>query len=226
MPSDLIPRWTPVRIAIKFAQIAWTYLRRNASKQESRASVLIPSEPKLRENSRRLKQGLADEIRRVAGAQFAHGFCAMALEGSWADVHPHGALLVRAAFADQAQNFTLALRQRLLAGLGGKHHAPRALDIQAAAAGLALPLLLAVRVGSLRRMIVRHLLHQRADALGLLKRVFHHLLQVDAIAGRLRELVAVLLDLIHIEQQRGQRSVQLPGNRCRRLLRRPRAGGG
>ena len=62
-------------------------------------------------------------------------------------------------------------------------------------------------------MIVRHLLHHGADAFGLLKRVLHDLLQVEPIAGRLRKLVAVLLDLIHVEQQRRQRPVQLPGNR-------------
>ena len=68
-------------------------------------------------------------------------------------------------------------------------------------------------------MIVRHLLHHRADALGLLKRILHHLLQVEPIAGRLRKLVAVLLDLVHVEQQRSQGPVQLSGNRCSRLFR-------
>ena len=72
-------------------------------------------------------------------------------------------------------------------------------------------------------MIVRDLLDQGADAFGLLKRVFDDLLQVNAIAGRLRELVAVLLDLVHVEQQRGQWPVQLPGDRSPRLFRRPDA---
>ena len=75
-------------------------------------------------------------------------------------------------------------------------------------------------------MIVRDLLHQSADALGLLKRILHHLLQIEPVAGRLRKLVAVLLDLIHVEQQRRQGSVQLPGNRSARLFGGTRARGG
>ena len=74
-------------------------------------------------------------------------------------------------------------------------------------------------------MIDRQLLDHRADAFGLLKRVLHHLLQVDTIAGRLGELMAVLLDLVHVEKQRRQRPVQLPGNRSARLFRGARARG-
>ena len=70
-------------------------------------------------------------------------------------------------------------------------------------------------------MAIRDMLDQGADAFGLLQRVFDDLLQVNAIAGRLRKLVAVLLDLVHVEQQRGQRTVQLPGDRSSRLFRRP-----
>ena len=69
-------------------------------------------------------------------------------------------------------------------------------------------------------MNVRDLLHHGADTFGLLKRVLDDLLQVNAIAGRLRELVAVLFDLVHVEQQRGQRSVELAGDRSSRLFRR------
>src|SRR4051795_8601938 len=140
----------------------------------------------------------------------------MALECPWADTHPQGALLVGAAFADQAQHLTLTLGQRLLAVLQGEHLA-RPADAIRGAAGLGLACLLATGVGGRRRMTVRHLLYQGADALGLLKRVLHHLLQVQPVARRLRKLVAVLLDLIHVEQQRRQGSVQLPGNRSARL---------
>ena len=38
--------------------------------------------------------------------------------------------------------------------------------------------------------------------------------------------MAVLLDLIHVEQQRRQGSVQLPGNRSARLFRNTRARSG
>jgi hypothetical protein len=38
MPSDLIRGWIPVRIAIKVAQIAYTYLRRKRVKQKSRST--------------------------------------------------------------------------------------------------------------------------------------------------------------------------------------------
>ena len=75
-------------------------------------------------------------------------------------------------------------------------------------------------------MTIRDLLDQGADAFCLLKRVLDDLLQVNAIAGRLRKLVAVLLDLVHVEQQRGQRTVQLPGDRSARLFRRPNPRGG
>ena len=70
------------------------------------------------------------------------------------------------------------------------------------------------------------LLDQGADAFGLLKRVFDDLLQVNAVARRLRKLVAVLLDLVHVEQQRRQRTVQLPGDRSPGLFRRPNPRGG
>ena len=68
-------------------------------------------------------------------------------------------------------------------------------------------------------MLVRHLLHHGADAFELLNRVVHHLLQVDAIAGRFRR-TDVLLDLVHVEQQRRQRSVQLARDRSFRFFRR------
>ena len=86
--------------------------------------------------------------------------------------------------------------------------------------------LLMIGIGSRRRMTIGDLLDQGADALGLLNRVFDDLLQVNAIAGRLRKLVALLLDLVHVEQQRGQRTVQLPGDRSSRLFRRPNPRGG
>ncbi len=75
-------------------------------------------------------------------------------------------------------------------------------------------------------MTIRDLLDQGADAFGLLKRVFDDLLQVNPTAGRLGKLVAVLLDLVHVEQQRGQRTVQLPGDRSSSLFRRPHPRGG
>ena len=67
-------------------------------------------------------------------------------------------------------------------------------------------------------MLVRHLLHHGADAFELLNRVVDHLLQVDAIARRFRKLM--LLDLVHVEQQRRQRSVQLARDRSFGFFRR------
>ena len=69
-------------------------------------------------------------------------------------------------------------------------------------------------------MTIRDLLDQRTDAFGLLKRVFDDLLQVNAVAGRLGKLMAVLLDLVHVEQQRGQLPIELARNRHRRLAHR------
>ena len=53
------------------------------------------------------------------------------------------------------------------------------------------------------------LLDQGADALGLLQGVLDHLLQMIAFARVLRETMAVLLELFHVEQERRQRSVEL-----------------
>ena len=72
-----------------------------------------------------------------------------------------------------------------------------------------LPCALCVRLGREALIGAADLLDQGADPLGLLERVVHHLLQVIAIAGGMRKLMAVLLDLAHVEQERGQRSVEL-----------------
>jgi hypothetical protein len=130
----------------------------------------------------------------------------MAFERPWADVHPQGALFVGASLADQAEHFALALRQRLLPGLRREHH-PRGATAILASAGLALAFRFVIGLGG-RPGRVRYLLHHGADAFGLLERVLHHLLQIDAIAGCLGKLMAVLLDLVHVEQQRCQRPVQ------------------
>jgi hypothetical protein len=58
------------------------------------------------------------------------------------------------------------------------------------------------------------------NALGLLKRILHHLLQVNPITIGLRELVAVLLDFAHVEQQRGQWPVELARDRSPRFIHR------
>ena len=118
--------------------------------------------------------------------------------------------------------FALAPGQRLLTGLRGEHQARLAVSVPAAD-GQALRARFVI--GIRRRMIGRHLLDHRADAFGLLKRVLHHLLQIGTIARRLGELMAVLLDLVHVEQQRCQRPVQLPGNCRPRLVHRPGARG-
>src|ERR1700682_368383 len=94
--------------------------------------------------SGRLQQRLADKIRGVARAKLAHGFGAMAFESPWADIHPHGTLLVGASFADQAEHLALALGQRLAAGLRQNHHARRATAILAA--GLAFPFLVSLGI--------------------------------------------------------------------------------
>src|SRR5258708_2875558 len=118
-----------------------------------------------------LQQRLAHEIGGVAGAELAHRLGAMALERPRADIHPQGALLVGATLADQAEHLALALRQRLLAGLGREHHPRRTPGVPAAAV-VALPALLVVGIGSRRRMTIRDLLDQGADAVGLLQRGF------------------------------------------------------
>ena len=69
-------------------------------------------------------------------------------------------------------------------------------------------------------MIFCELLHHGADALGLLKRIFHHLLQVNPFTRRLRKLMAVLLDLTHVEQQRRQRPIELTRNRSPGFIHR------
>jgi hypothetical protein len=75
-------------------------------------------------------------------------------------------------------------------------------------------------------MRARDLLHHRAEALSLLKRVFHDLLQVNAVACALRKPVAVLFDLAHVEQKRGQRSVELTRDRGSRFIHRAAARSG
>jgi len=40
------------------------------------------------------------------------------------------------------------------------------------------------------------------------------------LPGVLRKLVAVLLDLVHVKQQRGEQSVELAGDRSSRFLHR------
>jgi hypothetical protein len=89
------------------------------------------------------------------------------------------------------------------------------------------PSRLRVRARQLRRFLSPcDLLHHGADAFGLLKCVFHDLLQIKPISRGLRKLVAVLLDLAHVEQQRGQGPIQLSCDRGSRLIHRPCARGG
>ena len=54
-------------------------------------------------------------------------------------------------------------------------------------------------------MAVGKLLDQGIHALGLLQGIVDDLLQIDAVAGSLREVMALLLELVHIEHQRRQR---------------------
>jgi len=117
----------------------------------------------------------------------------MALEGSRTDMHPHGPLLVGIPLADQVESFTFALGQGLLASFGRKHDADCALLIP----GGADRWLLADRRSPVKAI---DLLQHGPDALGLLKRIFHHLLQVNSISLGFRKLTTVLLDLAHIEQ--------------------------
>jgi hypothetical protein len=65
-----------------------------------------------------------------------------------------------------------------------------------------------------------------ANPHGLLERIVDDLLQIGPILGGLRESMAVLFDLAHIEQQRGQRSVEFARDRGNRLTGRQRARGG
>ena len=75
-------------------------------------------------------------------------------------------------------------------------------------------------------MTLGDLLDQGANGFSLLKRVFYDLLQIDPVAGSLRELMTVQFDLVHIEQQRGHRTIQLPGDCDTGLFRRPDPCGG
>jgi hypothetical protein len=147
------------------------------------------------------------------------------LSNPWADAHPQGALLVGISLADEAENFALPLGQWFPPGGRRKHHPGDTSGfLDRARSGLE------CRFASGRSgksvMTARDLLHHRADALGLLKCVFHHLLQVNAIAGILRNLVAVLLDLAHVEQQRGQWPVELARDRGSGFIHRTVACGG
>ncbi|MGY4604993.1 hypothetical protein ACVW16_003405 [Bradyrhizobium sp. USDA 4474] len=46
----------------------------------------------------------------------------------------------------------------------------------------------------------------------LRQRVLHNLLQIGAVGRNRRELVAMMLDLAHVEQQRSQRAIELTGD--------------
>src|SRR5215470_12531002 len=71
----------------------------------------------------RMQQGGADQIGRVARAQLAHGFGAVAFEGARADLHPQGTLLVGIAPADEVQHLAFTFGQGFLAKFSREHHA-------------------------------------------------------------------------------------------------------
>jgi hypothetical protein len=123
-----------------------------------------------------MQQRQADETRGVSRAELSHRLGAMALEGPWADLHPQGALLVGVTLADETENLTLAARQGLLAAFGRKHHARRAVFLGVAGAAVRSRLAAGCRGRPL--VSIRHLLDHGTDALGLLKRVLDHLLQI------------------------------------------------
>src|SRR3954469_25621230 len=116
-----------------------------------------------------MQQRQTNQVRRVSRAKLPHGFGAVTFEGARADTHAQRALLVGIALADQVENLTLSLGERLLVGAGSEHHAGYAGSIPAhngppvpdgfsrLAAGLLVP--------------VRQLLDHGANALGLLQRV-------------------------------------------------------
>ena len=194
---------------------------RSAYRQREKPRTAAHRRHQIRKKSGRLQQRLANQIRGVAGAKLAHRLGAMALEVL-------GLIFIRKApcLLEQPSLIRLSTsRSRLVSGFGrspGRTSVP-ACGRHPQGGGPEPRLPACRRIGGRRRMIVRHLLHQGADALGLLKRILHHLLQVEPVAGRLRKLVAVLLDLIHVEQQSRQRPVELPGNRSARLFRGTRA---
>ena len=74
-------------------------------------------------------------------------------------------------------------------------------------------------------MPVGELLHHRVDALGLLQGIVDDLLQIDAVAGSLREVMALLLELVHIEHQRRQRPIEFTRDGGCGFLGRPGARG-
>jgi hypothetical protein len=56
-----------------------------------------------------------------------------------------------------------------------------------------------------------------------MKRILHHLLQVNPVSSGLRKLVALLLDLAHVEQQRDQGPVELTCDLGAGFIHRPGA---
>ena len=64
------------------------------------------------------------------------------------------------------------------------------------------------------------LLDQAANTLGLRHRVLHDPLQIGAVARDRGELIAVMLDLAHVEQERCEGAIELSGNGGGHLVRR------
>ncbi|UGX93994.1 hypothetical protein G6321_00052025 [Bradyrhizobium barranii subsp. barranii] len=62
------------------------------------------------------------------------------------------------------------------------------------------------------------LLDHAADTFGLRQRILHHALQIGPIGRNRRELVAVVLDLAHVEQERGQGAIELAGDGAGHLV--------
>ena len=167
-----------------------------------------------------MQQSGADQIRGVSRAQLPHGFRAVALESARTDLHPQGALLVGISLTDEAQDLAFAPGQRLLARFLRQHGARRAATL----IGLLrppLPSVFSVWLGRETFAGAADLFDQGANPLGLLEGVVHDLLQVIPVAAGLRELMTVLFDLAHVEQECRKRPVELTRDRRACLIDGP-----
>src|ERR1700694_5834017 len=146
----------------------------------------------------------------------------MALEGSVADLHPQTAFLVGATFADKVQDLALAWRQ----GLDRANCLRFCVHVVRIACSRPPPddfaticnggFLLQRRFES-----VADSLHQYANPFGFAKRMLHDLLQRRTVTILGWKPIAVLAEIADIQQQCGQRAVQLMHDGGSHFVRRP-----
>lgn len=153
----------------------------------------------------------AEQVRDVFGAVFSHESRPMAFECPVADLQPHPTFLVGTAFPDEAEDFGLAHRQRYLVS----RHLLRIHNVVVGMSGPRPPSdhLAALRECGLfaqrRFETVAKTAHQGANPFRFSKRVLRDLLQRKTITISDGKPVAALVEITEIEQQRGQRPVEL-----------------